>query len=450
MVLPQTQIRCPNCNNPIQAQIMQLVDVGQDPGAKARLLSGSHNHVQCGVCGYQGQVATPLVYHDPGKELLLTFIPIEINMPKDEQERVLGRMINQALDRLSGEQRKGYLLQPQAVFTFQGLIERILEADGITKEEIEAQREKLRLFEDLLKVSEDDLEQFVLENDEYLDAAFFQLASLSLQATPQGSALEAANNRLQQVLAGSSYGKELLTRENEVRLASESLQQLGDQITHDSLLDIFVDAPNETRLNALVQLTRPALDYTFFQKLTERIDAAESEDKALLDLRQKVLDITQEIDRAQEARAKRAAELIGALLEAEDLDAAIKTVLPQVDELLLSILQANIRASQERGDEDGANRLLEIDAKIKEIIRETLPPSLQLAQKLLELEDISAAKELLDQSVDQIDENLVGALMSTAQRLEDGGDLESAEQIRDLHRYALRLSMKQKLKGDGA
>lgn len=450
MVLPQTQIRCPNCNNPIQAQIMQLVDVGQDPGAKARLLSGSHNHVQCGVCGYQGQVATPLVYHDPGKELLLTFIPIEINMPKDEQERVLGRMINQALDRLSGEQRKGYLLQPQAVFTFQGLIERILEADGITKEEIEAQREKLRLFEDLLKVSEDDLEQFVLENDEYLDAAFFQLASLSLQATPQGSALEAANNRLQQVLAGSSYGKELLARENEMRLASESLQKLGDQITHDSLLDIFVDAPNETRLNALVQLTRPALDYTFFQKLTERIDAAESEDKALLDLRQKVLDITQEIDRAQEARAKRAAELIGALLEAEDLDAAIKTVLPQVDELLLSILQANIRASQERGDEDGANRLLEIDAKIKEIIRETLPPSLQLAQKLLELEDISAAKELLDQSVDQIDENLVGALMSTAQRLEDGGDRESAEQIRDLHRYALRLSMKQKLKGDGA
>jgi hypothetical protein len=226
------------------------------------------------------------------------------------------------------------------------------------------------------------------------------------------------------------------------------LQKLGDQITHDTLLDIFVDAPNETRLNALVQLTRPALDYTFFQKLTERIDAAESEDKALLDLRQKVLDITQKIDRAQEARANRAAELIGALLEAEDLDAAIKTALPQVDELLLSILQANIRASQERGDEDSANRLLEIDAKIKEIIRETLPPSLQLAQKLLELEDISAAKELLDQSVDKIDENLVGALLSTAQRLEDGGDRESAEQIRDLHRYALRLSMKKKLKGE--
>jgi hypothetical protein len=428
---------------------MQLVDVAQDLGAKAQLLSGSHNHVQCGVCGYQGQVATPIVYHDPDKELLLTFIPVELGMPKDEQERVLGRLINQAIDRLSAEQRKGYLLQPQAVLTFQGLIERILEGDGITKEEIEAQREKLRLFEDLLRTPEEGLEEFVIQNDDVLDAAFFQLASLSLQATPEGTALEAANHRLQQALAESTYGKELIARENETRLASESLQQLGDQITHDSLLDVFVDAPNETRLSALVQLTRPALDYVFFQKLTERIDAAEGEDKdKLSDLRQNVLDITQEIDRAQEARAARAAGLIGSLLEAEDLDVAIKTILPQVDELLLSILQANIRAAQERGDEAGATRLLEIDTKIKDIIREALPPSLQLAQKILELEDISEAKALLDHSADQIDENFTGALLSTAQRLEDGGDKKSADQIRDLHRYAVRLSMKQKLKGD--
>jgi hypothetical protein len=214
---------------------MQLVDIDQDPSAKAHLLSGSHNHVQCGVCGYQGQVATPIVYHDPGKELLLTFIPVELGMPKDEQERVLGRLINQAIDRLSAEQRKGYLLQPQAVLTFQGLIERILEADGITKEEIEAQREKLRLFEDLLRTPEEGLDEFVRQNDEALDGAFFQLASLSLGSTPEGTAQEAANQRLQIALAESSYGKELIARENEVRIASESLQQLGDKITHDSV-----------------------------------------------------------------------------------------------------------------------------------------------------------------------------------------------------------------------
>ena len=364
-----TQIRCPNCSNPVQAEITQLIDVAHDPGAKARLLSGSYNHVQCGVCGYQGQVATPIVYHDPEKELLLTYIPVELSMPKDEQERILGRLTNQAIDRLPGDQRKGYLLQPQAVFTFQGLIERILEADGITKEEIETQREKLRLFEDLLRASEEEVNEFVTQNDESLDAAFFQLASLSLQATPEGPALEAANARLQLALAESSYGKEIIARENEIRLASESLQSLGDQITHDTLLDLLIDAPNATRLNALVQLTRPALDYVFFQKLTERIDATEGEKSASLsDLRQSILEITDEIDKVQEARASRAAELIGHLLEAEDLDMAIKNALPQIDELVLSILQANLRAAQERGDEVGAARLLEVDSKIKEVI----------------------------------------------------------------------------------
>ena len=130
-----TQIRCPNCSNPIQAEIIQLVDVGQDPASKARLLSGTLNLAACSICGYQGQIATPLVYHDPAKELLLTFIPVEIGMPKDEQERVLGRLITQATQSLETEHRKGYLFQPQAVLTMQGLIERILEADGITKEE---------------------------------------------------------------------------------------------------------------------------------------------------------------------------------------------------------------------------------------------------------------------------------------------------------------------------
>jgi hypothetical protein len=371
-------------------------------------------------------------------------------MPKDEQEKILGRLTNQAIDRLEQDQRKGYLLQPQAVLTMQGLVERILEADGITKEEIESQREKLRLFEDLLRSPDENVEAFVEQNDEKLDAAFFQLASLSLQATPEGPALEAANSRLQLALAESSYGKEIIDRESEIRLASESLQNLGDQITHDTLLDLFIEAPNKTRLNALVQLTRPALDYIFFQRLTERIDAAQGEDiESLTSLRQNILEITQEIDQVQEERANRAAGLIGQLLEAEDLDNAIKEILPQIDELLLSILQANIRAAQERGDEAGAARLLEVDTKIKDVIRGALPPSLQLAQKILELEDISEAKALLDDSADQIDENLTGALLSTAQRLEDGGDAESAEQIRDLHRYALRLSMKQKMKGNG-
>ena len=150
MAQPTTQIPCPNCNTPVPARIEQLLDVGRDPSAKTRLLSGSLNHLRCPACGFEGQAATPLVYHDPEKELLLTFTPMELNINKNEQEKIIGQIISRLSESLPAEQRKAYLLQPQGALTMQGLIDQVLEADGITKEEIEAQRAKMRLFEQFL------------------------------------------------------------------------------------------------------------------------------------------------------------------------------------------------------------------------------------------------------------------------------------------------------------
>jgi hypothetical protein len=443
-----TQIRCPNCNLAIQANIQQLVDVGRDPGLKAHLLSGGLNVVQCSNCGYQGQIASPIVYHDPDKELLLTYIPVEINMPKDEQERVIGMLINQAIQGLDAEQRKGYLFQPQAVLTLQSLIERILEADGITKEEIEAQREKLRLFEELLRAPENDLPQFVQQHDSELDAAFFQLASLSLQATPDEQARQVANQRVEAALALSSFGKDLLAREAEFRAAAETLHEVGTSITHDSLLDIIVDAPNEERVNALVQLSRPALDYIFFQKLTERIEAAGEDEKGkLTHLRQHILELTQEIDKAQEARAAEAAALLKRLVESDDLDKAIQEALPFIDELFLGILQANIRASQERKDQASEERLRGVDQRLRKAIKDALPAGLQLAQSILETEDLREVENILEESADNIDQDTLGALMSASQKLEASKDTDGANRIREIYRRALRISMKSKSAG---
>ncbi len=49
------------------------------------------------------------------------------------------------------EKRKGYLFNPQTMFTYQTLIDKILEADGITKEMIEAQQKRIGLIQRLLE-----------------------------------------------------------------------------------------------------------------------------------------------------------------------------------------------------------------------------------------------------------------------------------------------------------
>jgi hypothetical protein len=272
------------------------------------------------------------------------------------------------------------------------------------------------------------------------------LATLSLQATQDENAQQAANQRIESLLPLTTFGRDLVQKEAEFRAAAESLQEIGDSITHESLLDLFTDAPNVERVNALVQLTRPALDYTFFQQLTDRIETAEGDEKERLSaLREQVLDLTQEIDKLQEARAQEAATLLRTLAEAEDLDQAILEMLPQIDELFLSILQANIRAAQERGDQGSETRLLEIDQRIREVIRDSLPAGLQLAQKVLEREDLADIEAILQEAAADIDQDMLGALMSTAQRLETAGNQEGATKIREIYRLATRISMKSKI-----
>ncbi len=445
MAQPVTQIQCPNCRNPIQARVQQLIDVDRDPRSKSLLLSGNLNHVNCPVCGYSGQLATPLVYHDSEKELLLTFLPMEIGLDKNEQERIVGRMINRVLEDLPAERRKAYLLQPQQMLTMQGLVERVLEADGITREEIEGQRAKLRLFEELLRKPDEDLAGFVEEHDEALDEAFFQLASLALRAGGEDGAVQAANHKLESVLELSSFGKRLRAQEQELRQAAEDLRAIGEDLTRERLIDLLIEAPNDERVAAIVNLTRPAMDYQFFAELTARIDGAEDQNKERLEaLRGSVLALTQQIDQMQQARMQQTASILQSLLEADDLDEALRAALPAIDELFLSLLQANIQAAEEKNDGATLQRLREIEFRIQALVERSLPAGIRLAQQVVDEDDEARAKELIEESLDHLDEQFLSALMATAQRLE-GTDNEMAERLRRLHRHAVRLSMRSKM-----
>ncbi|HEX9795738.1 MAG TPA: CpXC domain-containing protein [Anaerolineales bacterium] len=442
-----TQISCPNCRGPIQAEITQAVDARENPGAKSRLLSGALNRVQCPTCGYQGQLATPLVYHDSEKELLLTYMPAEVAMPKNEQEKLLGRLINRIVDNLPQESRKAYLLQPKASLTMQGLIEQVLEADGITKEQIEHQQAKLRLVEQLIRQPSDQVEAFVLEHDVEMDEDFFQLASMALQSLGDEQALAAAAQRLEAALRLSSVGKRIEARESELRAAAESLQSTGEGLTQERLLELFIEAPNDDRVIALANLSRPALDYGFFQQLSDRIEAANAEQKTQLEaLRARVLEITQQIDDVQQARAAQAAGLLRSLIEAEDLDEAIRQAFPLIDEIFLATLRANLTAAKESGNEQAAARLETIQSRINQVVMDSLPPSLQLAQRVLDVEDLEAGKALLDDNAEAIDEQFLSTLVGAAQRLDQGGDAETAERIRKLHRHAAGQTMRRNLK----
>lgn len=239
--MPKTRVNCPNCRQPLVADVSQLFDAGVDPKAKQLLLTGAYNIIQCPSCGYQGNLATPLVYHDPEKELLLTYFPPELGLPINEQERIIGPLITQVMNSLPQEKRKAYLLRSQTMLTMQTLVERILEGDGITKEIIQEQQKRLQLLQRMVDAPDDVLAEVAKKEDKLIDADFFQLISrLAEVAVASGDRDSAArlNDLQKKLIPLTTFGHEIQAQSKEVEAAMQSLQALGQNLTREKLLEI--------------------------------------------------------------------------------------------------------------------------------------------------------------------------------------------------------------------
>lgn len=449
----KTQINCPSCKQPIVADIEQVFDLGVDPTAKQRLLSGQANVASCPHCGFNGALSTPLVYHDPEKELLLSFTPPEVNLPRNEQERVIGSLINQVVDALPQEQRKGYLFSPQAALTFHGLIERILEEDGISKEMIEAQQKKVTLIQRLAGITDDEaLELVVKEEDALIDAEFFGLLSQFIQmSAAQGDqqGAQILGNLQDKLLGMSSQGKVIREQSEEIQKAVNELKELGDKLDRDKLLELVLNAPSDTRVEAYVSLARPGMDYQFFQSLSDKLEAADGEEKERLSaLREKLLDLTQKIDEQIQARLEAAKKNLEIVIGAEEREKVIAANLPAIDEFFLQALgQAMEQASQDK-DEERLKILQSILATIQELmVSAAAGPAGALLDLLLQAEDAEARKMVMEEHSDDISPEFVEMITSAMVQLDsDEQNKEMAGKVREIYREVLRFSMKSQMK----
>lgn len=448
----QTQINCPNCKQPIMAEVQQLFDVAEDPSAKPKLLSGMSNFIQCQACGYQGALATPIVYHDLDKELLFTFVPGDVGLPHDEQERVLGNMINQVVDHLPAEKRKAYLFTPQAHLSMQSLVEHVLEADGITKEMIKAQQEKLDFLQRLSTTSDEDSRlKIVKEKENLVDADLFNILTRLLETAAATGDQESAR-QLEEIqiilLENTEFGRQIKQQSEEVQAAVVSLQEAGQELTREKLVDLMIQAPNETRLSALVSLARPGLDYQFYQILSQRIDEASAEEQERLSaLREHLLELSDQIDAQIDLRVKQARQLLDQILQSEDMDQAIQQSAPQIDEFFLQAVQESLDVARKNGD-------IEISAKlnqIEELIRQASaqPAEIEFLEELLEAKDEATRQELLESNQEKITPEFFQMLSGLMTQVVDSGqDPELVEKVKVINRQVLRFSMKSNLQRD--
>jgi len=447
--MPQTRTNCPRCRQPIMAEINQLLDVSSDPQVKQLLLSGQINLAQCPACGYQGMIPTPIVYHDAEKELLLTFFPPEIGLPVNEQEKLIGPLINQVMNRLPQEKRKAYLLRPQTMLSMQHLIERVLEGDGITKEMIQDQQKKVDLIRRLMDATPESRVEIVENEKGLIDETFFGLFSRLMESAVIGRDEKAAKEQadIQQIIIEKTeLGQEILKQNAEAEAAVKALQEAGKSgLTREKLVDLFVESTSDIRTATLVRLARNGMDYAFFQILTGKVDQASGDEKEkLTKLRDDLLKMTAEIDLEIQEQASRIKGLIDKLVESPDIEKTTQQILPAVNEMFLDVLRQEIQTAREKSDIERAGKLQQIVEVIQKA--STPPPEYELLEKLLSTQDESEIQKELDLNADKITPDFIQLLSGVIAQAENQGEEEEIkEKLKVIHRLALKLSMRKNM-----
>lgn len=445
--MAKSQTSCPRCRQPVVAEIEQLFDVGADAQAKQRFLSGSSNRIRCRNCGYDGPLPTPLVYHDPEKELLLTYFPPELGLPVNEQERLIGPLITRAVNNLPPEKRKAYLFRPQGMFTLQTMVEKVLEADGITKEMLDAQQRKLALLQRLAATPGEQRPAIIQQEEALIDEGFFTLLNhlieISVAQGDQQSA-QVLGLLMQDLLDHTNMGQAIKSQAQEEQQALKSLQDASKSgLTREKLLDLMIAAPSEARLAALVGMARSALDYNFFQLLTERVDAAQGEEQQrLAGLRERMLQITAEIDRAVQQQLAESRALLEKMLSQADLNAALEENAAGINEAFLEVLNTELQLARQKADLERINKLQALANAIKEA--SAPPPELEVLNQLVSAESDEQRMDLLQANAHLITPQFLEMLNNVMAQIEQQPE-EVRARLEEVYRTVLRFNMFQNL-----
>lgn len=309
----------------------------------------------------------------------------------------------------------------------------MLEADGISREMIEAQRARVDLISRLAEAFEqgdEALTALVEQSRDQLDYEFFATLTAFAEASAQASRDESASI----LLALRDRLLEITGFELDEEATSD------EELNIDDVIDRLI-AASDDEIEPVIGEVRPVIDYSFFEEWTNRIDAAEQAgDQALVEQltarRTLVRETVERMDRQAQEMFENGAVILNAVIDAPNLGVALREQADKVDEGFLLVLEAHIGAAQRAGRPDMVERLSEIQQLAAEILQEKLSPEDRFINELLQAETPQAATKLLRQNPVIITTTFVKRLNELADESEKNGRKPLADRLRQLAREA--------------
>lgn len=420
-----TPVRCSSCGQPNQIDIRTVIDINHDPEGKVLLVSGVLNSYTCPQCGTQNDVKTPVLYHDAEKEMLIAFVPQELAMQQNvDEEKLIGDMLNELTTALPKEDFRGYMFNPKRTLSMQGLINQILEADGITPEMIQEQQRHVDLIQTLIESESDQRIATIQAHDADINDAFFAtFAAMATRLSQDGQQqLFALLEQVQRdILAHSTFGKGIAEQQQRqqqtIETVTRDIEALGEDAEHKDFIELLWSyRDNDEKVQALVGLIRPLFDYQFFQLLTTQIGKAPDGDREKLEaLRDRVHELSQSIDQQSRDMMQQLAKILQTIVNSPNAEQLIRDNIGIIDDNFMMIVQVNMQQAQEKGDEATFKRLQEIHEILVSVLREHMQPELRLINDLMGIEDDNELIAELERQAPQYKDTLRDVVDSVLQ-----------------------------------
>ena len=224
------------------------------------------------------------------------------------------------------------------------------------------------------------------------------------------------------------------------------MQEAGKNgLTREKLLELVIHSPNDTQLAILVGLARSGMDYTFFQLLTEKMEATkDAENKRLTNLREKLLNLTNEIDKKVQKQYEQAKQLLETILSSENISESAEKNISMIDDLFIQVLENELASARKNADLERISKMEQVMIIIEKANEP--PAEIKLLQELLSTQGEEELQNKMEEHTSEMTSEFA-EIINTVISQTDGSkqDASLVEKLKMLYRAVLRFAMQKNL-----
>ena len=166
--------------------------------------------------------------------------------------------------------------------------------------------------------------------------------------------------------------------------------------------------------------------------------------KKLVELREKLLQLTEEIDKRVQEEMSHTKEVLEKIIAAPNIEQAMQENVESINELFVQLLESEISQARKKGDLDRINKLEQVMIFIEKATQPT--EEIQFLESLLEIKDDAQLEKTLTENQDKISQEFLGLINSVATQAESQNTQpEITERLKKIYKTALKITMKANL-----